>query len=83
MAQNDALQELADCESGIDPKAVNGMDTDGLKAYGLFQYKQTTWEAFQKEMGTSSLDIMNGNHQLEVTLWAMENGKASHWGICL
>lgn len=83
LAQDSVLQRLADCESSSNPKAINHMDSDGLKAYGLFQYKTFTWEAFQKEMGVSGLDIFSGADQLRVTKWAMKNGKASHWGICL
>ena len=77
------LEALAKCESGINESAVNEMDTDGYKAYGLFQYKTFTFEAFQKEMGVSGLDIMSGADQLKVTLWAFQNNKQSHWGICL
>lgn len=83
LAETPWLEQLARCESGINEKAINHMDSDGLKAYGLFQYKDFTWKAFQEEMGVSGLDIFSGADQLRVTKWAMKNGKASHWGICL
>ena len=83
LAQTPWLEQLAKCESGINEKAVNPKDSDNLPAYGLFQYKTGTWEYFQEEMGVSGLDIMSGEDQLRVTKWAMENGMASHWGICL
>lgn len=83
LAKDSVLQRLAECESGINEKAINHMDSDGLKAYGLFQYKTFTWEAFQREMGVSGLDIMSGADQLRVTKWAFAHGKESHWGICI
>ena len=83
LAKTPWLENLAKCESNINERAVNEMDSDGLKAWGLFQYKIGTWLAFQKEMGVSGLDIMSGADQLRVTRWAMDHGKAGHWGICL
>jgi len=83
LSQYPELEALAKCESTVNESAVNPSDSDGLPAYGLFQYKETTWEAFQKEMGVSGLDIMSGSDQLRVTKWAFSNNKQSHWGICL
>lgn len=83
LQQDEELYKLAKCESSLNEKAINPMDTDGLEAKGLFQFKQMTWEAFQEEMGVSGLDIMSGADQLTVTRWAFANGKQSHWGICL
>lgn len=83
LEQDQELYDLAKCESQLNEKAINPMDSDGLMAYGLFQYKQGTWRWFQELMGVEGLDIMSGADQLSVTRWAMQNGKASHWGICL
>lgn len=77
------LKKLADCESEFDEKAINPKDTDGHPKYGLFQYHIPTWLWFQELMGVSGLDIMSGDDQLKVTLWAINNGYAHHWGICL
>lgn len=76
------LGDLAECESNSNPGALNPKDTDGLEAHGLFQYKQTTWDAFNEEMGFTG-NIYSPHDQIKVTKWALDNGKAYHWGICL
>lgn len=84
LSQDPELEALAVCESGINEKAVNKEDSDGEPKYGVWQYDADTWIAFQIEMGIEpTLNIYSGRDQLRVTRWALANGKASHWGICL
>jgi len=84
------LEALADCESDFNEKAVNQQDSDGFKKYGLFQYHVPTWEWFVSMMRKDGLieedrimNILSGADQILVTRWAMNNGYASHWGVCL
>lgn len=46
---------IAWCESGGDSQALNPKDTDGLPAFGLFQFKQATWNATAAHAGRLEL----------------------------
>jgi hypothetical protein len=75
------LKALASCESGVDPSEINPMDTNGLPSIGLFQYQQKTWDWWTSIIDPNkSWDIMNPYHQIQVTLWAFEQGYQHHWG---
>ena len=59
-----------------------GQDTrcgDEGQSCGLFQYKQLTWELFQKEFQRYDLYRDNTNNQIEMTIIALKNGKWKHW----
>ncbi len=46
---------IAWCESSGDSEALNPVDTDGLPAFGLFQFKAATWRATVLDMGRPDL----------------------------
>ena len=45
---------------------------------GIAQFMPSTWESFNKTRGTN-LDINNIEHQLDMIVWAFENGLKHHW----
>lgn len=47
--------------------------------FGLAQFKKETFELFKKKMNRPELRWTNKWDQLIVLLWALKNGKASHW----
>ena len=57
------MAELAQCESGNDPDAVNEYDLDGTASYGLYQFKPSTLLAEGMRFGVFSdiepAEIMN------------------------
>jgi len=59
-----------------------GQDTrcgDEGQSCGLYQYKQSTWELFQKEFQRYDLHRDNIDDQIEMTIIALKNGKWKHW----
>lgn len=78
--QPEKLLRVAKCESGLNPRALNKMDTDGLPAFGLFQYKKGTWERYSNLAGIPNADIWNAEHQAQTTAYAFSTGKSSAWG---
>lgn len=59
-----------------------GQDTrcgdDGFSC-GLYQYKKSTWEYFQKEFDRYDLNRGDQMDQIEMTVIALKNGKWKHW----
>ena len=77
------LYELAECESGINPLAVNPRDTNGLPSRGLFQYQSETWVAWTTQIDKEKKwNIWSAEDQIIVTKWAMKKGLSTHWPTC-
>lgn len=68
------LEAVARCESHIG-KNTNG---DGGNAQGIYQYWESTWLQFEKEIG-EDLDKSSTHDQVKMTAWAFSKGKGNHW----
>lgn len=68
--------EVLKCESGLRHSGVYG---DQGAAYGVAQFHRPTFEMFKREIGASYLDYKDLDSQIELFVWALKNGKASHW----
>lgn len=66
--------EVAKCESGFRTDVFG----DAGKAYGVFQFHRPTFDRFAREAGVK-LDYKNPDHQVELYVWAIREGYASHW----
>lgn len=66
--------EVAKCESGFKTDIVGDQ---GL-AYGVFQFHRGTFDDFSEEAGVE-LDYKNPDHAIDLFMWAIKNGKGSHW----
>lgn len=67
----DWMVSIAQCESGLNPRAVNPAGY-----YGLFQFSRSTWAAY------GSGDIFDAAAQSEATAKMLANGGAGHWPNC-
>lgn len=67
----DWMVSIAQCESGMNPNAVNPAGY-----YGLFQFSKGTWSAY------GSGDIMDPAAQSEATASMLANGGSGHWPNC-
>lgn len=68
------LAKVMKCES-------NGKQTargDGNHAIGVFQFHESTFNLFEKQMG-EDLDINSYYDQIKLTSWAFAHGKQKHW----
>lgn len=71
--------QVIQCESGGRQHDNEGNLIRGkANEIGIAQFKQGTWDAFNKERGTT-LDITSKNDQLNMINWAFENGYQNHW----
>lgn len=52
---------------------------DGGKAYGVFQFHKPTFTEFAKKFGDESLEYKNLEHNVELAMWAISQGKGHHW----
>lgn len=70
------LSKLMQCESGINPKAINPNDLDNTPSYGLLQFKPSTFEASAKQFGfASTTDYMNPASQVAIVIeWILKGG---------
>lgn len=63
------LAHLMQCESTINAKALNPKDRDGTASIGILQFKQQTFDYYNKEYGLGG-DIEDGVTQVAiVTRW--------------
>lgn len=76
------IQQLAECESGNNPKAINPNDPD-TPSFGLLQFKQGTFEIFGKKYNLPHDDIMNPEQQIAIAEKMLENNLWTHWFNCL
>lgn len=67
---------IAVCESGLNPKAKNEKDTDGLPAFGLYQFKETTFK------NAGGKDIWDWKEQTQITMRMLKNNKWKSWPMC-
>lgn len=67
--------QVARCESEFKLTAVG----DGGKAYGVFQFHKPTFTEFAKKFGDETLEYKNFEHQTELAVWAISQGKGYHW----
>lgn len=67
----DWMVSIAQCESGLNPRAVNPAGY-----YGLFQFSRSTWAAY------GSGDIFDPAAQSEATASMLANGGSGHWPNC-
>jgi len=70
-SRSDMLR-VAECESNLDPYAVNPSGS-----YGLFQFIRTTWKStpYGKE------DIFNPEANANAAAWMWSEGRKSEW-VC-
>ena len=73
------MLRVAQCESSMNPKAYNPRDVDGLPAYGLFQFKKTTFEYYASLAGIENPDIWSAKDQAQTTAYMLSIGK-DQWG---
>ena len=73
----DLLMELGKCESGLKQNKYG----DSGKAYGIFQWWQSSWDMYNKKFGTN-LDRNNVYHQAEMTAKVLSEGGAYNWKNC-
>lgn len=66
---------IAQCESGLNHKAIG----DSGKAYGTFQFWESTFYGFAQDYSSSTKNYKDPEHNIEVALWALSHGKESHW----
>lgn len=74
------LLQVAKCESTFNPKAFNPKDTDGLPAYGLFQFKMKTFMTYAKKAGIEHPDIWSSDQQAQVAAYMFKTGEKRQWG---
>jgi len=75
------IEQVIQCESGGRQYDSNGNLIIGKAGeIGICQFKQKTWDMFNKERGTN-LDIMSREDQLEMIVWAFNKGEEykRHW----
>lgn len=75
-----ALLQVARCESQFDPRAYNPKDSDGLPAYGLFQFKKQTFLKYAVRIGIKTPDIWNPTQQSQVAAYMFSNRLQNQWG---
>jgi len=64
------------CESGGRHDGVWG---DGGRSYGIAQYQRRTFYALAEEAGLSAADWKSREDQVQLLVWAIENGRAGEW----
>lgn len=70
---DDWLYKLVMCESTNNPKAVNPVDSDGKPAYGLYQYKLSTFLGLSKKYNVFPELTVDTVHK-----YAMDGEKSHH-----
>lgn len=73
--KRDLALGVAQCESEFKMTAVG----DHGLANGVFQFHEPTFREFAKKFGDDSLQYKNLEHQVELAMWAISQGKGSHW----
>ncbi len=78
---NDRMLKVIKCESRGNTAAYNPKDSDGLPAYGVLQFKKTTFKQYATEIGIEKQDIWNPEQQIQVAsyMWTLKGGK-EQWG---
>ena len=75
------LKKLAECESGMNPTALNAVDSNGKRSVGLLQFQDATFVMWAKRIDPyKKWDIWNPEHQIEVAKWAFIHNYQHHWG---
>ena len=74
------IREVAKCESGISSQALNKVDTDGLPAKGLLQFKDNTFYSWAKLAKIENAFIWNPMQQIILYRWAKDNNLLRHFG---
>lgn len=72
------VRHVALCESGFNPKAVNG------PYVGLFQFEATTWKNIRLEIGEdTNIDLRaNAEEAVQTAAYALSKGKNTIWPHC-
>lgn len=69
------LARLMDCESGINPRAINPVDRDGTPSHGLLQFKPSTFDSFTAKYGIEG-ELMDENAQVAIVIkWVLTPGE--------
>ena len=73
----DLYLRIADCESGFNPYAKNGIST----ASGVFQFIAGTWKYVNAKRGLDWTldDRFDYKKNIDNAIWLMENEGATHW----
>jgi hypothetical protein len=75
------LKKLAQCESGMNPTALNAVDTNGKRSVGLLQFQDATFIMWAKQIDPyKKWDIWNPEHQIQIAKWAFIHNYQHHWG---
>jgi len=69
------LHKVIQCESQFKNENVWGKAGE----YGILQFMQGTFNAFEKDANLGNLEWKNWQDQILLGSWAFANGKASHW----
>ena len=67
------VKNLIQCESNWNPRAYNAKDTDGKPAYGILQFKKSTF---------TGTNIWSWEQQLSQGLKMMDEGQWKKWPVC-
>jgi len=70
---SDIIYRVIQCESGWNQGARGAAGE-----IGIAQYMPATWKHFNKLRGTN-LNIYSSDDQIDMTIWAFNNGYANHW----
>ena len=72
------MKDVIQCESGW-THTINGNIIRGKAGeYGICQFMPSTWKMFNLIRGTN-LDIMDRDEQIDMMVWAFNNGYQNHW----
>jgi len=69
----DTLYRVMMCESGGNPKAMNGIHTS------IFQYNPNTFRHYSVKAGITNSNIWNTSHQIQTTAYMFSTGEARQW----
>ena len=73
------IEKVIRCESSGNHYNKDGNVLRGKAGeYGICQFMPATWNMFNLQRGTN-LDIMIEADQLNMIVWAFENGHQNHW----
>lgn len=75
----DKLKKIAQCESGINPAAVNG------PYGGMFQFTAETWVSTRRQMGKDENPDLrfNAKESIDTAAYKISNGGERAWLNCL
>ncbi len=75
----EVLKKVAECESGSNADAINGIYV------GLFQFDSGSWRSLRDQMGEESDPNIrfNAEESVQTAAFALSNGRGSIWPNCI